>query len=30
MRALTPVLNTIAPSRAMRSLVISQKSERRP
>jgi SAM-dependent methyltransferase len=31
MRALTPVLNTIAPSRAMRSLVIAQKSgERRP
>jgi SAM-dependent methyltransferase len=31
MRALTPVLNTIAPRRAMRSLVIAQKTgERRP
>jgi 2-polyprenyl-3-methyl-5-hydroxy-6-metoxy-1,4-benzoquinol methylase len=31
MRALTPALNTIAPSRAMRSLVIAQKTpERRP
>ena len=31
MRALTPVLNTIAPSRAMRSLVIAQKTgEHRP
>jgi hypothetical protein len=31
MRALTPVLNTIAPSRAMRSLVIAQKTrDRRP
>ena len=27
MRALTPLLNTIAPSRAMRSLVIAQKTE---
>jgi hypothetical protein len=31
MRALTPVLNTVAPRRAMRSLVIAQKNgERRP
>jgi 2-polyprenyl-3-methyl-5-hydroxy-6-metoxy-1,4-benzoquinol methylase len=31
MRALTPVLNAVAPSRAMRSLVIAQKTgERRP